>query len=103
MIYKALNNEAKAWWYFLQIRKWGRNEEARQLERKSIREHVRYIRECLEIGGCMMIYDHGSILNIKNGTLSGYDKINSPYTNCCRQMGVPIWDKRTDWQKEFES
>lgn len=44
-LYKELNKEAKAWWYYKKLRKMGENEQARKLERASILRSVQVIRD----------------------------------------------------------
>jgi hypothetical protein len=45
MIYKLLNDEAKAWWYFKKLREDGRIDEARELERKHIQSLVQHLKQ----------------------------------------------------------
>src|ERR1700741_4799598 len=46
-VLRLLRADARAWWYFATLRNQGRVEEARTLERKSIRDQVRWFRENL--------------------------------------------------------
>lgn len=44
IVLRLLRSDAKAWWYYAELRKHGRTQEAAKLERASIRSHVQDIR-----------------------------------------------------------
>lgn len=46
-VLRLLRADAASWWYWKRLREMGRIEEARQLERASIRSEVRFIRESI--------------------------------------------------------
>ena len=47
-VLKLLRDDARKWWYFQTLRKQGQIDKARKLERESIRENVKEIRELRE-------------------------------------------------------
>jgi hypothetical protein len=44
-VLRLLRSDARVWWWHVELRNQGRIAEAIKLERKSIRSHVRFIRE----------------------------------------------------------
>lgn len=44
-VLRLLREDARMWWYHANLRKWGQVDKAIQLERKSIRSKVAFIRE----------------------------------------------------------
>ena len=93
-IYRLLDQDARAWWYFKQLRRRGMRKEARKQERASIRSHVKDIREALANDGYFTQGRGGWALHIRDGkTLSGYGCDDS-FAQVCRSI-FGGWDSRT--------
>lgn len=91
-LYSLLNQEAKAWWYYKELRERGAHKEARKKERESILGHIKYIRDTLANGGHVTMGRGGFTLHISdNQTLSGY---GDQFFNACIQAGIKGWDSR---------
>lgn len=88
-IYALLNNEAKAWWYHLELRRKGQHVEARRRERDSIKSKV----ETLRAAELMTIGRGGWSVHCPTWSLQG-DGDSEPYATICRRLGVPVVDSR---------
>lgn len=92
-LYGMLDRNARAWWYFRELRDVGKGDEARRLERKSIRGTVEMLREALANRGLLYCGRGGFTLEYSgNGRLSGYDCDHM--IAVCIRVGIPVVDTR---------
>jgi len=94
-LYRLLNEDAKAWWYFRRLREWGQVAEARAKERESIRRCIEHVREAAWSSGYLVLTeDNRFILTISNRTvLSGGGTVQH-YQRLCEYFNVPVFDLR---------
>lgn len=88
MLYRLLNQDAKAWWHHKDLRKAGRHEEARKKERESIRSTVQSLRSAQYLG----IGRGGWNLHCGPMTVSHYGGIEQATCQACLRLGIPIVD-----------
>jgi hypothetical protein len=93
-LYAILDEDARVWWYHKELREKGKHRVARDKERRSIREHVRPLREALENGGYATISMSGGKYTISysdNANISGYGwrLVAAAYL-----AGIPVLDFR---------
>lgn len=92
-VYALLDRCARRWWWFQQLRKWGRHAEARELERKSIRGHARDLRTAQRERGFVAVRPHGWTLHIdRNRTLSAPDNVRDCVPQAAIRVGLPVID-----------
>jgi hypothetical protein len=100
-VYSLLDRDARGWWYHRQLRDQGKPEEARQLERRSIRDHVKTLRSAYyaSVGrGGWSIHCHK--VTSANGltsqsTLEGYGDASDGMIKACIVLGLPVVDTTT--------
>jgi hypothetical protein len=88
-VLRLLFQSARRWWYHQRLRKRGQKAEARQRERRSVREHVRCIREAtvLHIGcGVWTLHRHDW------AWLQGYGGLDNLVVQAALRAGVPAFD-----------
>ena len=74
-LYANLNRDAKRWWYHSELRNRGKHEEARALERKSIRDGLKTIRETLDTPDAYVTVGMGGIvLHTVGRTITHYSR-----------------------------
>jgi hypothetical protein len=94
-LYSLLNKDTKDWWYHAELRRLGQAQEARRLERQSIRSSVKSIRQALTAKTSLTIYEHGWVLDLgPNATLSGH-YVKRPFLEACKYCGIPIVNKQS--------
>lgn len=94
-LYALLNDEAKRWWYYRQLREQGNVAEARRKERESIRSTIKTIREAQKYPAAYMSWGaYGMTFHYsRNSRLSGGDP--KFYAEICRRFGIPVIDTRS--------
>lgn len=60
---RLLRLDSKVWWYHRELRQRGQAAEARTLEHKNVRDHIRMLRSAKECGGFLLIGHGGAIFN----------------------------------------
>jgi hypothetical protein len=91
-VLRLLFQSARRWWYHRRLRERGQKAEARQRERRSVREHVRCIREAtvLHIGcGVWTLHRHGW------AWLQGYGGLDNLVVQAALCAGIPAFDTTT--------
>ncbi len=92
-LYGLLDGAARNWWYHAELRRNGKADEARKLERKSIRDHARMWREARDNGGFLHLGRGGFTLHYsENARLQGYDCDHEKA--CAVIVGVTVIDTR---------
>ena len=106
MIYRTLNNEAKNWWYHLELRKKGHIVEARKRERGAIKNKIKNLRKILEVGGYLSLGNAGWTLHSnsfktsdtssQSFSVQGYYDLNKYcyLEDICKQLGIVVVDTR---------
>lgn len=99
ILYSVLNGSAKRWWFFAKLRREGHPDEARILERKSIRDDIRILRAVLDSDGFLNVGDGGWSLHYvgKDGneaSLRGYDVDRDGEPQAAMLLGVLTIDHR---------
>jgi hypothetical protein len=93
-LYSLINQHAKRWWYYADLRKKGQLAEARKLERDSIRREVANLRACKATpGGHIGLGRGGASIYTKDCRVSGGD--NTYYRELGLHVGLPIIDSTT--------
>lgn len=93
-LYSTMNQDAKAWWHFRELRKQGHTKEARFKERESMLHSITAVKAAKKNGGYFLHGVGGWALYYDNGcSLSGYGD-GQPYWSLCRFLGVPRVDLR---------
>lgn len=92
-LYAMLDSEARAWWYFRELRQHGQAQEARVKERESIWNTVRMLRDTLANGGVLYCGRGGFTLHYSgHGRLEGYTPDHM--REVCERVGIPVIDTR---------
>lgn len=98
MIYRVLNRKSKNWWWHLELRRQGKTQEARSLERKDIRRCIQTLRSALSSGGICFAGENKYLLEYqRDGNrcwVSGYDAADEGMPLCCQIVGVLMCDYR---------
>lgn len=69
-LYHDLNAHAKSWWHHKELRKRGQHKEAREKERKSIRNDIKTIREALATPDAYVtVGGGGTVLHLRRKTI----------------------------------
>lgn len=91
--YRILNNKAKNWWYFKELRNRGQLSEARKKERESILKEIDCLRSARN-KGYLKIARLGSSITYKKDNCEAYcEKHGSDdYHNMVIDLGIPTID-----------
>ena len=88
--YSVLNQKAKNWWHFKNLRKRGQIKEARKLERASILKEIEDIRKAKKNGYFSKGRCSSSLNYFEGNSSSNCGKHDSPeYTQLIIEMGIP--------------
>ena len=80
----------------MQLRRQGREREARTKERESIRRNARHLRDALACGGFATVGRGGwSLRTSETATLQGYGGTDYPVIAAAIRVGIPVIDTRT--------
>lgn len=97
-LYGLLNAEAKQWWYHAQLRKSERANEARRLERISVRSMLGALRATSKHNGYLLILDQESASDprwmlylSRYQWWSGYCANTSRFVHALKLCGVPAF------------
>lgn len=98
-IYALLNAEAKQWWYHAHLRDNGRPNDARRLERASVRRMVSALRETCAHNGYLLILDQESasdprwmLVIARYHWWSGYCARTSLFVQAIRLCGIEVFN-----------
>ena len=91
-LYSILDKDARAWWWYKELRRKGKVSEARKKERESIKSTIKSLRECLEAKGYLSIGRGGFTLYCGNSRVQGY---GDTYFKAAMIAGIPVLDTRT--------
>lgn len=95
-LYKLLNTNAMNWWHHRDLRKQGKDKEARMLERKSILSSVRTLRAAIKNEGYCEIGLGGWSIHYDNGChLAGYGDAKDAMVQAAILVGIPTVDLTT--------
>jgi len=103
-IYEMLNEKAKAWWHYADLRRAGKTEEAQRHEARSLRGDFRTLAQALASKGAHLRIGRGgfTFLYADGCTVSGYDE-GKEYQKACRLLGIPVVDTRTVPNERLQS
>lgn len=95
-LYRILDDDARRWWYYVELRREGAVAEARKRERASIRHSLTTLREALAGGGHLAIGRGGWTLHVSdNRRVEHYGGITAPTPRACLLLGIPVLDSTT--------
>ncbi|WP_341236026.1 hypothetical protein [uncultured Sulfitobacter sp.] len=95
-VLRELRAEARSWWRHRELRKSGKLEEARRLERITIRRDIGYLRKALSNPNAYVSCSGGgTILHLGLTWVSRYAPIERfPLANLAVELGTPLIDSR---------
>ena len=96
-VLRVLRAEARSWWRHRELRRTGDHDEARQLERQTIRRDVGYLRAALENPNAYVSCGGGgTILHLGLTIVSLYAPVERfPLASLAVRLGTPLIDYRT--------